>query len=1157
MATEPDNALDLVLRELAFLLQPVLVAARGPMQRQVLFDALGWDLDAITGLPVRDIDDALSDLIPLIRALSNGLDVSDFGAILDALQHAGDTIATIDEIDAAVRAGLPTIPAGALAVDLLNFLVLRYLHDRFPAVYAALHVATLIDVPEVARKEMIDPDTHRAAYDGQARAALRLDRFPRLLTAPDKLFKEVYWPDGFDSQAHADAAADRLFPRVAALVVAFGGDAMYGLNPATGLSFGPGGDPLVAHMLTLRQPLPSIITKDGAIVEESVAVTLGIVGPDAADDRAGVVVLPSADAEFRGVTGTWVVDVAAVVTPGAFLITKDGVFPDLTGAEVDAALTVTKLPGAAGAALLIGSREGTHFAIGTIVLDSAVQITKDGWTPELGFDLRDAELVLKAGDGDGFLKMVLPPDGMRMPLKFGMSWSPKTGVVFHGGATLEVDLPIDLDLVIVRIPVIHLSVGVDLPQHQPPSLALGVAATAELEIGPVYAVVERMGVQFKFTFPENGGNLGPLDMTLGFKPPKGIGASVDAGPVSGGGYLYLDFDKGEYGGVLHLEIAGKLSVTAIGLLNTRFPDGSEGFSLVVIISAEFPPINLGYGFFLAGLGGMVGINRSMDVPVLRDGIRRGVVGSLLFPVDPIPRARQIVADVGAIFPPTRDQFVVGPMVKFGWGQGLVTATLAIIVQFPALKIALLGRLQLQVPPVDEAAIVVLRLDFAGIVDIPGKELSFDGSLDGSRVAVFSITGDIAVRAGWGEQPNFAMSGGGWYPGYDKIPPGFPALRRLGLSLATSDNPRLRLEVYFALTPATLQFGGRAEFYYSIDIAIVGLLEIDAAASFDALLEFPSNFVAHFNVHVLLRRNHEPFVGVELDVRLTGAQPIVIDGKASLHWCGTHELPFHKDFAGEPQVVALDPVNLFEAVRLALGDARNWSAELPAGATGVRLRDATDAAAGALRAHPLGTLAVHQTVAPLGVTLQKVGDAPISGATKLELTALTVGPKSFAKDDLPVVKEHFASSTFFRLTDQQRLTQPPFERMQAGAQAPGSGIECTGVRTVTLGYEDCQIPPDEPTIKLGVTVLTAELLTFAVGGEPAALQGAAAKAERRYAGSKLAIAVEREETWALADPAAPTKDGKLSSVEVFATAAEAQVAAGRDGYVVTRARETVA
>ena len=40
---------------------------------------------------------------------------------------------------------------------------------------------------------------------------------------------------------------------------------------------------------------------------------------------------------------------------------------------------------------------------------------------------------------------------------------------------------------------------------------------------------------------------------------------------------------------------------------------------------------------------------------------------------------------------------------------------------------------------------------------------------------------------------------------------------------------------------------------------------------------------------------------------------MIDGKASLHWCGTHEIPFHKEFAGEPQDVSLDPVDLFAAV----------------------------------------------------------------------------------------------------------------------------------------------------------------------------------------------------------------------------------------------------
>ena len=499
----------------------------------MLFGALGWDLDAITGLPIGDIDDALSDLLQLINDLTDGLDVSDFGAILDSLQHAGDTIATIDEIDAALRAGLPAIPAGALTADLLNYLVLRYLHDRFQAVYTTLNLATLIDLPAEVRGEVVDPGTQQAAYDGFARAALRLDRFPRLLTEPDKLFKEVYWPQGFDTQVHADAAADRLFPRVAALITAFGGDATYGLNPATGLSFGPGGDPLVSHMLTARQPLPSIIDQDGAVVEESVALTIGIVGPDAADQRTGVVLLPSADAEFKGITGTWAVDVTARVTPGAFLITKDGVFPDTSGAEVDAGLTVTKLPGPSGAAVLIGSREGTHFAIGTIVMGTAVQITADGWTPDLGFDLRDAELVIKAGDGDGFLKSVLPPEGFRIPIDFGMSWSPKTGVVFHGGATLEVELPINLDLSIIKIPSIFLSLGAGIKPNEPPKAALGVAATVDLDIGPVFGTVEQMGVVFNFAFPEKGGNLGPVDLSLGFKPPKGVGMSVEGGSGRG------------------------------------------------------------------------------------------------------------------------------------------------------------------------------------------------------------------------------------------------------------------------------------------------------------------------------------------------------------------------------------------------------------------------------------------------------------------------------------------------------------------------------------------------------------------------------------------------------------------------------------------------
>ena len=41
-----------------------------------------------------------------------------------------------------------------------------------------------------------------------------------------------------------------------------------------------------------------------------------------------------------------------------------------------------------------------------------------------------------------------------------------------------------------------------------------------------------------------------------------------------------------------------LSLKAIGLLNTKFPDGRPGFSLLIIIAAEFTPIQLGFGFTL-------------------------------------------------------------------------------------------------------------------------------------------------------------------------------------------------------------------------------------------------------------------------------------------------------------------------------------------------------------------------------------------------------------------------------------------------------------------------------------------------------------------------------------------------------------------------------
>src|SRR5262249_16860365 len=98
------------------------------------------------------------------------------------------------------------------------------------------------------------------------------------------------------------------------------------------------------------------------------------------------------------------------------------------------------------------------------------------------------------------------------------------------------------------------------------------------------ASVERIGLLHNFSLPTDGKkNLGFVNYTIGFKPPNGVGLSLDAGVLKGGGFLYFDPDKGEYFGALELTFKELFAIKAIGVISTKMPDGSPGFSLLVII----------------------------------------------------------------------------------------------------------------------------------------------------------------------------------------------------------------------------------------------------------------------------------------------------------------------------------------------------------------------------------------------------------------------------------------------------------------------------------------------------------------------------------------------------------------------------------------------
>ena len=248
-------------------------------------------------------------------------------------------------------------------------------------------------------------------------------------------------------------------------------------------------------------------------------------------------------------------------------------------------------------------------------------------------------------------------------------------------------------------------------------------------------------------------------MAFGFKPPKGVGLSIDAGVVKGGGYLFFDFDREEYAGALEITVSDFLSLKAIGLITTRMPDGSRGFSMLIIITAEFSPgLQLGYGFTLIGVGGLLGLNRTVVLEALALGVRTGAVNGILFPVDPVANAPRIISDLRTIFPTYPNRFLIGPMAKLGWGTPtLVSLALGIIIEIPG-NVAILGILKTVLPD-EHVPLLQLQVNFIGAIEFDKKRGWFFAALFESRLVFITLEGEMGMLIAVADDANFVLSVG--------------------------------------------------------------------------------------------------------------------------------------------------------------------------------------------------------------------------------------------------------------------------------------------------------------------------------------------------------------------------------------------------------------
>src|SRR5208282_3672615 len=217
-------------------------------------------------------------------------------------------------------------------------------------------------------------------------------------------------------------------------------------------------------------------------------------------------------------------------------------------------------------AWLVGSPTGTRLEVagGTLTLKTTLSEQKQ--TLSITATATNAAIVIVSGDGDGFVHSVLPAGGLRTTFGLGVAWSSETGLSFTGSAGLHATLPAGLSVGgVVQIPSVYL--GLDAAEA---GAQAEISLTAALAIGPVHVVIQRFGVTGSLTSPDAGGNLGPAELGFAFKPPSGAGIAVDAGVVTGGGYLSFDPSKGEYGGALDLVLQGT-PVKAYGLIQTKLP----------------------------------------------------------------------------------------------------------------------------------------------------------------------------------------------------------------------------------------------------------------------------------------------------------------------------------------------------------------------------------------------------------------------------------------------------------------------------------------------------------------------------------------------------------------------------------------------------------
>lgn len=1050
-------------------------------EAEYLLIQLGWKCD-LKGNDLNEVRGAfkLTDSLTKIKKLVEDLRYERYVDVTDTIRTLVSTLKQIykaisDFVDFVAPVQPSTIALlndsafwQAMATDLIPYLLVRELKKAEPAIYTAFFIAGAIQEVEV-----IPTGDNRLPY---TRVILDWNALKRFLSNPVRELADHYnWntnqPLKYNHLLHDLNAVASLFPitpyinstpaaiartyyeddkleeqQIASFILPFisgikpdgSGEVELGLSltPIPKLPLSVGGSGQVPEGFLLA---PYIHGSNSRTIALDAHLTLAFTGRFATDNAFELEILPGV-VKFKTAVGATASNAELRLTnkpkePIRFFGSENSSRLELSGYSIVVEVT------------------------GTIA--NPELIVKAGTGPATGTE--KLTLHIMPGEGDSFISKIFDSNPIKVDAAGFITWSSRTGLGIDGKLGLHMHSTENKQLG----PVFLQGYDIEISSQIEAPLVANATINFRLELGPVTATVEKFGLSFKLVNNQAGekGLLDNVDVAWGIKTPTGIGIKVDSDTIKGGGYLSIDSAAHRYAGVANLTFRDKLTLTAVGILQTELPNNQLGYSLLLLITAQFKPIQLGLGFTLSGVGGLVGINRTVDVNYLRGQVQSGNMDKLLFPTNVLDNVTDVLTRVDSSFPAAEGRYVFGLMAKIGWGTPtLITLDVALIIELPKPeRYIILGVLQAILPNKDHQ-LIRLRADFLGEINFGSKKISFDASLSDSRILDFIFTGDAAFRLYQGDNPVFILAAGGFNINFQPPPNAdLTKLRRLTLTFANSDDLKVILTSYLAVTSNTVQFGSRLDLYLKLKLGYY----VEGFAGFDVLFQFhPFHVEANVGASMAIKRDGKTKLGISLSLNVSGPAPWHVVGEANFT---IGPLSFtariNRTFGRGSVAQSLPAIDVYILFKQALQDPKSWEVEEPA--TGSLASVVLKAPAGntsTLLIDPNGALVLRQRLVPLRFALEKFGSNSVINGNRFDITHIQVldaAPSGRVIDvgsNLDAVKDFFAPEQFRKMTDAQKLSSPSFQLMESGRRLSGLArfTSVPGTRRV-VEYEDLILP----------------------------------------------------------------------------------------------------